>query len=469
MRSTPVLQPSLYLGLVVLAGLSALLLRATPLRSQASGDAPSSATVMQDLITIPVSPGGPPVQIRVAVPDAYNLGDEDPYGTRDLISSTMRHGMSIAGYFQVIGPDALYFDPNQDGMTASTINFRNWYNVGAEAVIKAAFRTAANQVRLDFRLFDVATGQQIQLRWEPVTVSHDQVLPEVHRFLNAVMLHFLGTPGSFGSRIAMTGMGRSGLRQIFVMQMDGSGVVRYTDNNTVNVLPSWGPDGRVLYTSYLHNNPDLFLGPNNERRLSHRQGMNSGARLSPDGTQIALTLTRDDRAEVYVLDLEGNITRRLTDTPANDLSPSWSPDGAQLAFVSDRAGGPQIYVMNADGSGQRRVTFAGNYNTEPAWSPSARLIAFTGRDSRNRFDIFTVDPDTSAIQRLTQDSGRSDSPTWSPDGRFVAFASTRGGGGSRIWMVTAEGRYPTLLTREGSGWESPNWEPRVPRRTQVQP
>lgn len=457
-------------GFALLVGLS--LGAATALAEESSGQprpegAPGGATVVGDLITIPVTPGGAAVRMRVAVPDTHNLGEGDPHDIGSQIADTIRHGLELVGHFQVIGPEAYFFDPALDGMTASTINFQNWYNVGAESVVKTAFRVAANQVRLDFRLFDVSTGQQVQLQWEPVTVPINGVLPEVYRFLNALMLHYLGTPGPFGSRLAVSSPGRHGTRQIFLMNMDGTGVTPYTDNATINMMPAWGPGGQVMYTSYLHQNPDLFIGPNNERRLSSRPGMNTGASLSPDGTRIALTLTRDERAEVYVLDLEGNILTRLTNHPANDLSPTWSPDGSRIAFVSDRAGSPQIYVMNADGTNVRRVTFAGNYNTEPAWSPRSNLIAFTGRDSRNRFDIFTVDPDTSVITRLTQDSGRSEGPTWSPDGRFIAFSSTRGGGQRRIWMMTAEGQYPTLVTREGSGWESPAWEPAVPRRSAV--
>ncbi len=148
---------------------------------------------------------------------------------------------------------------------------------------------------------------------------------------------------------------------------------------------------------------------------------------------------------------------RLTENRAEDISPVWSSGGGRLAFVSDRSGGPQIYIMEPDGTDQHRVTFAGQYNTTPDWSPDGTLIAFTGRDSRNRFDIFTVDVATSYVERLTQDQGDNEEPTWSPDGQYIIFTSTRGGGEPRLYMMTRDGTFQTLLTTDGSGYSAPCW------------
>ena len=78
--------------------------------------------------------------------------------------------------------------------------------------------------------------------------------------------------------------------------------------------------------------------------------------LSPDGTRIAFTSSRDGNPELYVMNRDGSNIRRLTNNPAIDTTPTWSPTGAQIAFTSDRTGSPQIYVMGADGLNLRRVT-----------------------------------------------------------------------------------------------------------------
>ena len=394
----------------------------------------------------------------VAVPNTYNLGESDPNGVASTIADTIRSCLQISGYFDVYGPDRYFFDPDAEGMTVASIDFTNWYNVGAQALVKTAFRVAGGQVSLDFRLYDVDNQVQIPLNWQAGTVPQSRVSSEVYGFVNAIIEYYTGSPGIYGTPIAFVGAQAGGGKQVYTVQMDGSGLGAATRIGSLNLLPEFGPGGELMYTSYRNGNPDLFLGTGAEARsLSSRPGMNTGARLSPDGTEIAMTMTKDGNAEIYIIGVDGEILRRCTENAGEDVSPTWSPDGSQLAFVSDRSGGPQIYVMNRDCSGQRRVTFAGRYNTEPEWSPVGDVIAFTGRDERNRFDIFTVEPGSGYISRLTQDQGDNKSPTWSPDGRYVAFSSTRGGSSGSIYVMTADGYFQHNITPNGAGFETPRW------------
>lgn len=394
----------------------------------------------------------------IAVPNTYNLGDADPNGLETIIADTIRNCLEISGYFEVFGPDRYFFDPDAEGMTVASIDFQNWYNVGSQALVKTAFRVAGGQINLDFRLYDVDNQVQIPLNWQGGTVTFSRVESEVYAFVNAIIEFYTGSPGIFGAPIAFVGSSAGGGKQVYTVQMDGSGLGAMTSIGSLNLLPEFGPGGELMYTSYRNGNPDLFLGTGRDAQiLSARPGMNTGARLSPDGSEIAMTMTKDGNAEIYVIDAGGDIVRRCTENNAEDVSPTWSPDGSQIAFVSDRSGGPQIYVMNRDCSGQRRVTFAGSYNTEPEWSPLGDVIAFTGRDERNRFDIFTVEPGTGFISRLTQDQGDNKSPTWSPDGRYVAFSSTRGGSSGSIYVMTADGYFQHNITPNGAGFETPRW------------
>jgi TolB protein len=416
---------------------------------------PGSATTSTDIGAIPMVEitGQGTSLVPIAVPDTY-ADETDVHGLRDLIADTIRRCLTIAGYFNVYGPDRYFFDANAEGMNPATIRFANWVNVGAQGLVKTSVRVATNRAGLDFRLYDVDTGQPIDIGFSEVAVPLDQVQQEVYRFVNLVILYYTGAMGIFGSRIAFVGFDSRGHKQIFTMGMDGTGMAQVTRAPAIHLLPNWGPGGEVMFTSYRNHNPDLYIG---ERLFSSRPGMNTGAALSPSGTEIAMTLSLGDDAEIYILDLQGNILRQCTNNTDQDVSPSWSPDGSQIAFVSDRSGGPQIFVMNADCSNQRRITFAGNYNTEPAWSPNGDLIAFCGRDSRARFDIFTVNPGNSHITRITQDQGNNEHPSWSPDGRYLVFSSTRGGGNPRLWVSTADGLSQHLITPDGSGYTTPSW------------
>jgi TolB protein len=399
----------------------------------------------------------PRLETPLAVPDALNQGGSDSANLTARISVTLRRDLELAGYFQLLTPAMYFFDQHADGMTDATVNFQNWFRVGAQGLVKTAFREAGGVVRLDFRLFNVDEGREINLPFEPVQVAPSEVESHVHEFANQIVEYYSGLRGPFGTDIAFVGRGRDGSREIYRMQVGDDRMAAVTNNGNINILPEWAR-GEVVFTTYVNGNPDLVAATGGAlRTISSRPGLNTGGVLSPDGSSMAICLTLDGQAEIYLLDPnDGSIQARLTNNRAEDVSPVWSPDGSRIAFVSDRSGGPQIYLMYRDGSDQRRLTFAGSYNTTPDWSPDGTLIAFTGRDSRNRFDIFTVDVASSHIDRVTQDQGNNEDPSWSPDGQYLVFTSDRGGD-SRLYIATADGNFQSLLTREGGGYTNPAW------------
>ena len=69
-------------------------------------------------------------------------------------------------------------------------------------------------------------------------------------------------------------------------------------------------------------------------RLSADQALASRPRLSPDGTQVAWTGTRDDSAEVYVAAADGGAGRRLTYWGSDATRTcGWTPAGEVLAVT----------------------------------------------------------------------------------------------------------------------------------------
>ena len=65
---------------------------------------------------------------------------------------------------------------------------------------------------------------------------------------------------------------------------------------------------------------------------------------------------RDGNTEIYVMNVDGSGTRRLTSNRSDDYFPSWSADGKYILFTSDRNGETsQLYIMNADGTGQKEL------------------------------------------------------------------------------------------------------------------
>ena len=116
----------------------------------------------------------------------------------------------------------------------------------------------------------------------------------------------------------------------------------------------------------------------------------SGLSLSPDGRRVAFQVPRQGNRDIYVHDLERNISTWLTYDPAVDQSPIWSPDGRWVVFTSFRSGGGDIYVRASDGSGSAGLLVSGPGRNFPNdWSLDGRFLIYSNRpDSTGVSDLW---------------------------------------------------------------------------------
>jgi TolB protein len=337
-----------------------------------------------------------------------------------------RHNLTLVGLFQILDPKSFPPALHTEGLGFSSAL---WSQVGAQAVVKVEAVAEGAGTRLEGRLFQAGRGERAVLA---KAYRGEDLRTLVHAFSNDVIGALTGTAGVFGSRIVFA----QPKRELASVGMDGGQVAMHTLMRSDSLLPAFSPTGdRIAFTNYLRNNPDLWVVSargGRAKRISDRQGMNTGAAWMPDGRRLAVTLSYQGNPDIYIISAsDGKIEKRLTNNRAIDSSPAVSPDGSQIAFVTDRQGSPQIFLMPvAGGEGSaRRLTFKGSYNQTPSWNPrkDRSLIAFTGRDERGTFDIFVLDLKTNQIQRMTQNQGSNFDPSWSPDGRLLVYASSRGG------------------------------------------
>ena len=248
---------------------------------------------------------------------------------------------------------------------------------------------------------------------------------------------------------------RDGNNEIYVMNADGSGVRRLTDNQANDLAPSWSPDGQRI--TFVSDREIYVMNANGSdvRRLTNDPAGDWGPDWSPDGQRITFVSDRDGNNEIYVMNADGSGVRRLTDDPADDLNPIWSPDGRRIAFVSDRDGNNEIYVMNADGSGVRRLTNDPLDDWWPDWSPDGQRIAFVSGRTGD-WNIYVMNTDGSDVRYLTDDLASDSQPSWSPDGRRIAFVSDRDGN-RQIYLMNADGSSQIRLTPNEASNRYPSW------------
>jgi TolB protein len=384
-----------------------------------------------------IDAGGPKrTQYPIAAPVAPE-GD----ATAKEIAQVESFDMTVAGPFKVVDPAGYLSDLKAEGLD---IDPQKWKDTGAFGVMK--YKVTGDSI--EFRLYEVSKGNTPKLT-KTYSRKGTDTRKIVHRWCNEVYKYYTQENGFFGSQIAFTAKGK-GTSAIYAMDFDGANAYSVSHNSSTNILPAFSPSGQIAYTSFMRNNPDLYVanGPGRPRKVSSHPGMNTGATWSPDGSKIALTLSKDGNPEIYVINAsDGAIVRRLTNDKAIDTSPAWSPDGSQIAFVSDRNGGPQIFVVPAAGGAARQVSFNGSYNTTPTWSPQKgkHVIAYTTRDG-GTYDIVTLDLDTKAMVRITQNEGQNEEPAFAPNGRAIAFARA----GQGVYITNADGTGKAVKVWSGS-------------------
>ena len=230
--------------------------------------------------------------------------------------------------------------------------------------------------------------------------------------------------------------------------------------------PPTAGNGRIVFVSDRDGNGEIYVmnaDGSGQTRLTNNPATDGDPHWSPDGSKIAFYSDRDGNAEIYVMNADGSGQTRLTNNPTTDATPDWSPDGSKIAFASNRDGTSAIFVMNADGSGQTRLT-TGTALGEglPDWSPDGRKITFGRVTSYNNPDVIVMNADGSGQTNLTGDWWHYDvTPSWSPDGSKIAFGSTRASASYEydVYVMNPDGSAKTRLTTHPRSEWDPDWSP----------
>jgi TolB protein len=170
------------------------------------------------------------------------------------------------------------------------------------------------------------------------------------------------------------------------------------------------PDRKKYGNKYIwpvYSSFDIFmadLNGNIVKRLTNTPGYDAEGTISPDGTKMVFTSLRDGDLELYVMDLETLKIKRVTHHLGYDGGAWFSPDGKKLIW---RASSPQtakdikeykdllaenlvaptsmeIWTANADGSNARQITSFGQANWAPAFLPDSKRIIFASNQEYKR-------------------------------------------------------------------------------------
>lgn len=311
---------------------------------------------------------------------------------------------------------------------------------------------------------NVATLQQAQIFGKVYTASLDApgAIDAGHRYA-ADILAIFGGKSLVGTRIVFVS-DRSGAKEIWVMNWDGTDQRQLTRYRSITTFPSASPDGRIVaFTTYATGSPAIqMFSLDTGRKLpfyNQRASMNAFVTFTPDSKRIVFSSTAGGGpAQLYMSNVDGSGLHPITASGAIEVEPKINPKtGADLVDVSGRTGLPQVYHMSLDGTDVQRLSAGTGEATNPSWSPDGDHIAFawTKGFEPGNYNIFLMDIASQQVTQLTANEGRNENPSWAPDGAHIVYASKRGGR-SQIWVMNADGSGKHALTQDGNN-EKPFW------------
>jgi TolB protein len=417
-----------------------------------------SAQAAQQVPRREITPGGSQA-IPIAIPNfvAGSPADSDvSAGVAQVITNNLRR----SGLFAPID-QAAYIERVVD--SDKPPQFQNWRTINAQALVVGRItRQNDGRLKAEFRLWDVATGQQ--LIGQQYSTSPEYWRRIGHIISDQIYERLTGDKGYFDSRVVFvdeSGAAEHRIKRLALMDQDGANVRYLTRGADLVLTPRFSPSSQeITYMEFGQGDPKVYLlniETLQREVVGNFPGMSFSPRFSPDGQRVIMSLQKDGNSNLFVMDLRSKSTTRLTDTPAIDTSPSYSPDGSHICFESDRGGKPQIYVMAASGGEAQRISFGdGTYST-PVWSPRGDYIAFT-KQGGGQFSIGVIKPDGSG-ERILTSGFHNEGPTFAPNGSVLMFFRDPGGNsGPSLFTVDISGRNEQKVPTPGFA-SDPAWSP----------
>ena len=172
---------------------------------------------------------------------------------------------------------------------------------------------------------------------------------------------FRATWSPDGSQLVLragSSAGGSERPDLWLVNVDGSGLQRLTNDLAAEETPAWSPDGSMI--AIVKDNDLQLIDLNGSFLISLGPALDeSWPRWSPDGSKIVFAwneLGQEPEWQIWTVNTDGSSRTQLTSMATPCGAPAFSPDGAEIIFHCPRVVDELMWRMNVDGTNQRIFT-----------------------------------------------------------------------------------------------------------------
>ena len=282
--------------------------------------------------------------------------------------------------------------------------------------------------------------------------------------------------------------------------------VKQLTNGGQNAEAYWSPDGKRLVfqsTREPYQCDQIFVmnaDGSDQKLVSTGKGRTTCGYFLPDSKHVLYASTHEvaeacppaaDRSkgyvwavypsyDIYVADLNGKITKKLTDAPGYDAEATINWKTGKIVYTSMASGDLDMWTMNLDGSGKKRVTSKEGYDGGAFFSPNGKQIVWRANHPSGealakyrdllkdnlttpmKMEISVADATGGNARQLTSFGCASFAPVFTPDGKKILFASNKHNCDGRrfeLFMMNADGSGLEQVTDFGGFTSFPEFSP----------
>lgn len=222
--------------------------------------------------------------------------------------------------------------------------------------------------------------------------------------------------------------------------------------------------GQITVTAGMAKRPakELFVTDilgTKTRRVTRHKNIVVSPRFTTDGNYLCYSSYHSGNQKLYITDLrQSKETTILSQRRGLNVAPAWSPDGNNMILTLSHQGNPDLYLADKRGRIIERLTKNSGANISASWSPDGRQIVFVS-DRTGKPQLYLMDMFNKKTRRFTYQGAENIEPSWSKHDNLIVYTSYRKGRYQIFTKKPDPSAVPKRITTDNSNNESPMWSP----------